>query len=183
MNGPLKVPIGPDDHVTGPADAPVTLVEYGDYECPHCGHAYHVLRDVLRGLGDDVRYVFRNFPLSESHPHAMMAAAAAESVAAHGGNDAFWAMHEILYENQDALEVDDLLDYAAAAGVDVNAVAEDLSRGTMNDRVRSDFSGGARSGVNGTPAFFVNGRRFDGDWTDAAALREALREAARAAQW
>jgi len=175
--GRLTVEVGPGDHVQGLAHAPVTLVEYGDYECPHCGHAYHVLRDILEELSDEVRFVFRNFPLAEAHPHAMQAAEAAESVAAHGGDEAFWAMHDILYENQDALEVDDLLAYAAAAGVDAQAVADDLSTGAMHDRVRQDFRSGTRSGVNGTPTFFINGLRYDGSW-DADSLIQALQELA-----
>lgn len=179
-NGVLTPPAGPDDHVLGPSHAPVTLVEYGDYECPHCGRAHVVLQTVLSGLGDQVRVIFRNFPLAEIHPHAQAAAEAAESVAAHGGNDAFWAMHDALYENQDALETDDLLEYALAAGVEPARVASDLASGAMTNRVRRDFRSGIRSGVNGTPTFFVNGRRFNGDWTDPVAFAAALREAARA---
>jgi len=94
--GILNPPAGPDDHALGPAHAPLTLVEYGDYECPHCGRAHIVLQTVLAGLGDQVRFVYRNFPLAEIHPHAQAAAEAAESVAAHGGNDSFWLMHDPL---------------------------------------------------------------------------------------
>ena len=177
--GILTPEVGPDDHAHGPADAPVTLVEYGDYECPHCGRAYRVLQQVLRQLGDQVRFVFRNFPLSEIHPHAQAAAEAAESVAARGGEDAFWAMHDLIYENQDALQADDLIEYAAAADVDPEDVADDLAHGAMSDRVRRDFRSGVRSGVNGTPTFFVNGRRFEGDWGDPDAFTAALQEIAR----
>jgi protein-disulfide isomerase len=180
-HGILNPPVGPGDHALGSADAPVTLVEYGDYECPHCGRAHVVLQTVLAGLGEDVRFVFRNFPLAEIHPHAQAAAEAAESVAAHGGNEPFWAMHDALYENQAALDTDDLLEYAAAAGVDPNAVAEDLLSGAMTDRVRKDFRSGIRSGVNGTPTFFVNGRRFDGDWSDPVGFATALHQAAHPA--
>ena len=172
--GKLTPPVGPDDHVRGPADAPVTLVEYGDYECPHCGRAHPIVNAVLQELGDEVRFVYRNFPLAEAHPHAEPAAEAAESVGARGGEDAFWAMHDALFENQDALEPDDLLQYAEEAGVDPSGVVEDLSTGAMRPRVRADFRSGVRSGVNGTPTFFVNGRRFDGDWTDPAAFASAL---------
>jgi len=177
--GILRVPVGPDDHYAGPADARVVLVEYGDYECPHCARAHAALQVVLPDLGDDVRFIFRNFPLTEVHPHAQPAAEAAESVAAHGGNDAFWEMHDLLFENQDALDPDDLLEYASAAGVDQTVVADDLSKGVMTARVRADFKGGVRSGVNGTPTFFVNGHRFDGNWADAAAFATALRAAPR----
>jgi protein-disulfide isomerase len=178
--GTLNPAAGPDDHVLGPADAPVTLVEYGDYECPHCGRARVVLQTVLPALEDQVRFIFRNFPLAEVHPHAQVAAEAAESVAQHGGNDAFWTMHDALFENQDALEVDDLLEYAQAAGVEPALVASDLTSGAMTSHVRKDFRSGVRSGVNGTPTFFVNGRRFSGDWTDPTAFAAALHEAARA---
>ena len=180
-HGILNPPVGPGDHALGPSDAPVTLVEYGDYECPHCGRAHVVLQTVLGGLGDDVRFVFRNFPLAEIHPHAQPVAEAAESVAAHSGNEAFWAMHDTLYENQDALDTGDLLEYAAAAGADPNTMAADLSSGAMTDRVRKDFRSGIRSGVNGTPTFFVNGQRFNGDWSDPVAFAAALHQASRQA--
>jgi protein-disulfide isomerase len=179
-DGILTPSVGPEDHAYGPAGAPVTLVEYGDYECPHCGRAYRVLQQVLQELGDDVCFVFRNFPLHEAHPHAQAAAEAAESVAVHGGEEAFWAMHDLLYENQDALQHDDLIEYAQAADVNPIDVADDLASDAMRERVRRDFRSGVRSGVNGTPTFFVNGRRFDGDWTDPEAFASALREIARA---
>ena len=175
--GLLTPPVGPDDHARGPDDAAVTLVEYGDYECPHCGRAHAVLQRVLEELGDEVRFVFRNFPLAEAHPHAEPAAEAAESVAAHGGDAAFWAMHDTLYEHQDALGAEDLLEYAAEAGVAPNQVADDLASGAMQKRVRTDFRSGVRSGVNGTPTFFVNGRRFDGNWSDPTAFASALHAA------
>jgi protein-disulfide isomerase len=178
-DGILTPPVGPEDHAHGPAGAPVTLVEYGDYECPHCGRAYRVLQQVLQELGDDVRFVFRNFPLQEAHPHAEAAAQAAESVAVHGGEEAFWVMHDLLYENQDALQHDELIEYAQAADVNPIDVADDLASDAMRERVRRDFRSGVRSGVNGTPTFFVNGRRFDGDWTDPEAFASALREVAR----
>ncbi len=179
-SGVLRVPVSPEDYVLGPAEAPVTLVEYGDYECPHCGRAHLVLQTILPQLGREVRLVFRNFPLAEIHPHAQAAAEAAESVAAHGGNDAFWEMHDLLFENQDALAPDDLHKYAEAAGVDPAVVAKDLSTGAMTARVRADFKGGVRSGVNGTPTFFVNGHRFDGNWGDPVAFAAALHAAAHA---
>jgi protein-disulfide isomerase len=173
-SGILTLDVSRNDHVRGPAHAPITLVEYGDYECPQCGRAYLVLQVVLQELGGTVRFVFRNAPLSDLHPHAQSAAEAAESVAAHAGSDAFWAMHDMLYENQDALEIDDLLGYAETAGADPSYVADDLSSGAMTPRVRGDFVRGARSGVHGTPTFFVNGRRFEGDWSDADAFTAAL---------
>jgi NhaA family Na+:H+ antiporter len=171
-------PIGPDDHCLGPADAPVTLIAYGDYECPHCVRAQAVVAEVIERRGDTIRYVYRHFPLTDIHPHAAVAAEAAESVAVHGGEDAFWDMHNMLFANQDALEIDDLLGYAGAAGVDVVAVAEDLSRRIERRRVRADADGGLRCGVCGTPTFFVNGSRYEGKWTDISRFAAALAEAA-----
>ena len=176
----LHPEVGPKDHVRGNADAPVTLVEYGDYECPRTGRAHYVLDVVLDELGDNIRYVFRNFPMNAEHPDAQAAAEAAESVAAHGGEDAFWAIHSMLLENQDALTVDDLLGYAGAAGVDPHKVAHDLSTGAARARVAADVRSGERSAVRDTPTFFVNGERFEGDWNDADAFTVALDEAARA---
>jgi protein-disulfide isomerase len=168
----------PGDHAVGPPEAQVTLVEYGDYECPYCGRANLVLQVVLAELGDSVRFVFRNFPLRDRHPRAAAAAEAAESVAAHAGDSAFWAMHAMLFENQDALEVDDLLAYADAAGAAEADVAADLSTGAMRGRVEADVRSGIEAGVSGTPTFFLNGRRFDGDWSDADAFTDALLAAA-----
>jgi len=167
-----------DPHVIGPAAAPLMLVEYGDYECPACGRAYLVMQVVRAELGDALRFRFRNFPLPQ-HAHAMAAAEAAESVAAHAGDRAFWAMYRMLYENQDALEVDDLLGYADAAGANPERVAADLSTGAMRGRVEHDRRSGIEAGVAGTPAFFLNGRRFTGDWSDADAFTEALQAAVR----
>lgn len=167
-----------DGHVLGSHQARVTLVEYGDYECEFSGRAYLVLQVVLGELGDAVRYVFRNFPLADRHPHAMRAAEAAESVGAHAGDAACWAMHAILFENQDALEIDDLLGYAEAAGADPHEVALDLATGAMRPRVERQIRLGLQDGVTGTPTFFLNGRRFQGDWSDADAFTSALRAAA-----
>ncbi|MEO6238009.1 MAG: DsbA family protein [Vicinamibacterales bacterium] len=179
LDGILSTPVGPEDHYRGPANAPIVLVEYGDYECPHCGRAYEVLQEILAELGDEVGFVFRHFPLTKTHPDAEPAAEAAESVARHGGNGAFWAMHDMLYLNQDALEESDLLGYAEAAGVNPRVVADDLSTEAVRARVRTDFTGGVSSGVNGTPTFFVNGERFEGQWSDPGAFAAALRAAAR----
>jgi protein-disulfide isomerase len=167
------------DHVLGSRDARVTLVEYGSYECGFSGRAYLVMQVVLSELRDSVRYVFRNFPLHERHPHAVTAAEAAESVAVHAGESAFWAMHAILFENQDALEIDDLLGYADAAGAPIEKVGSDLATEAMRPRIERDIHLGIRDGVTGTPTFFLNGRRFQGDWSDADGLTVALETAAR----
>jgi protein-disulfide isomerase len=171
----LTLPVGSRDHAQGPADAPVTLVEYGDYECPHCGRAYPIVKEVQRRLGSTLRFVFRNFPLSESHPHAAHAAEAAEGAAAHRR---FWEMHDMLFEHQHALDDKHLVGYAAALGLDVAAFERELRAHHYKSRVREDFMSGVRSGVNGTPTFFVNGLRFDDSW-DADTLTEALASAAR----
>lgn len=181
MSAHLRVPVTDADHAEGPADAPVVLVEYGDYECPYCGQAFPVVKAVQRALdeaGVPLRFVFRNFPLSEMHPHARHAAVAAESVAAHAGERAFWAMHDALYTHQRALDDRHLAGYAAAVGADAAAVAADVETDAQGERVDADFGGGVRSGVNGTPTFFINGARFDGNWTDAEAFAAALVEAA-----
>ena len=168
-----------DEHVMGSPAARVTVVEYGDYECQKSGRAALVLQVVLDELGDSVRFAFRHFPLRAAHPHALAAAEAAESVAAHAGPSAFWAMHAILFQNQDALEIDDLLGYAAAAGADVADVALDLASGTRRDRIEYDIQRALADGVSNTPTFCVNGRLLEGDWSDADAFTEALQAAAR----
>jgi protein-disulfide isomerase len=171
----LKPPVSDRDHAQGPADAKVTLVEYGDYECPHCGRAHPIVKTVQKRLGSRLRFVFRNFPLSNVHPHAEAAAEAAEAAGAQGQ---FWEMHDVIFENQDALETDDLLRYAEDLGLDVERFASELDREVYADRVREDFRSGVRSGVNGTPTFFINGARFDGSW-DAAGLLAALQAAGK----
>jgi protein-disulfide isomerase len=160
-NGQLTPPVSEDDHIAGPEDAPITLVEYGDYECPYCGMAYPIVKAVQRELGSRLRFVFRNFPLAETHPHARHAAQVAEAAAAQGK---FWEMHDTIFEHQQALEDDDLIGYAKSLGLDAERVARELETGTYAKRVRDDFRSGVRSGVNGTPTFFINGRRYDGSW-------------------
>lgn len=173
----LVHPVTEDDHVAGPMDAPLTLVEYGDFECPHCGAAHRVVEEIQRLLGDSLRFVYRHFPLTQIHPHAAHAAEASESAAAQG---AFWEMHDVIFENQDALTDRDLVRYAAAIDIDAEQVADDLAAGTWEPRVRRDFASGVRSGVNGTPTFFVNGVRHDGP-LDARSLVAVLRGSGAAA--
>jgi protein-disulfide isomerase len=184
QGGWLRVPVHAVDHALGAADAAVTLVEYGDYQCPHCARAHPVVQEIRGRLGDRLRFVFRNFPLTEIHPNALHAAEAAESVAAHAGEEAFWRMHHAIFAHQrdsrTALHDSHLAQYAAEAGAEGDAVLRDLDAGTHEERVRAEFMGGIRSGVNGTPTFFVNGRRFDGDWMDGRALEQALAQAAGA---
>jgi protein-disulfide isomerase len=172
----LTPPVGADDHVAGPDDAPVTLVEYGDYECPHCGMAYPIVKSIQRRLGDRLRFVYRNFPLKDSHPHAPHAAEAAEAAAVQGS---FWEMHDTLFEHQDALEDADLVRHAKKLGLDAARIAQELEAGTYARRVRDDFRSGVRSGVNGTPTFFINGERFDGPWADEGLFYAVLRDTAK----
>lgn len=179
MSGTLLVtPVGTADHIAGPEDAPVTLVEYGDYECPYCGMAYPIVKSIQRRLGKSLRFVFRNFPLKEAHPHAQHAAEVAESSAVEGK---FWPMHDTLFENQHALADPDLLRYAKDLGLDAQRVARELAEGIHARRVRDDFRSGVRSGVNGTPTFFINGERYDGPWSDEGAFTAVLREVANGA--
>jgi Protein-disulfide isomerase len=174
----LTPPVSDRDHVQGPANAKITLVEYGDYECPYCGSAYPVVKQLQNEMGAKMRFVFRNFPLSEAHPHALHAAIAAVSVGMHG-EDEFWRMHDMLYEHQDALEDDDLVGYAESIGVPGADVVNAFAGGQSAELVRADFRSGIRSGVNGTPTFFVNGERYDGNWSDAQSFLAALRSAAK----
>jgi protein-disulfide isomerase len=167
----LTVPVSERDHVLGPATAPVTLVEYGDYECPFCGAAHRSVERVLQVMGNDLRFAFRHFPLSQIHPHAYQAAEAAEAAGAQGR---FWEMHDLLFENQDRLGLRDLIGFAGALGLDLERFVTDLRGHAHAGRLREDFLSGVRSGVNGTPTFFVNGLRHDGGY-DVEVLLEALR--------
>jgi protein-disulfide isomerase len=169
----LTVPVSERDHVRGQATAPLTLLEYGDYECPFCGAAHAVLKQLLEIMGDEVRLAFRNFPLAQIHPRAQLAAEAAESAALQGR---FWEMHDTVFEHQDRLEVQDVIGYAAALRLDLQRFGTDLSQHTCAPRVREDFLSGIRSGVNGTPTFFVNGVRHNGSY-DLGSLIAALRSA------
>src|SRR5271155_1250406 len=169
----MKPPVGANDHVQGTANAPVTLVEYGDYQCPYCGEAYPIVKALQERLGKQVRFVFRNFPLSEMHPHAEHAAEAAEAAGAQGK---FWEMHDLLYENQDALDDENLQQYATVLGLDVPRFVREMSEHSHAARAREDFRSGVRSGVNGTPTFFINGMRHDGSF-DLRSLLAAIEEA------
>ncbi|MBY8878363.1 Na+/H+ antiporter NhaA [Actinacidiphila acidipaludis] len=166
----LTDPVDPDsDHVRGPMDAPVTIVEYGDYECPYCGQAESVVRELLSDFGD-VRYVWRNLPLNDVHPHAQMAAEAAEAAAFQGK---FWEMRDLLFENQEALGVKDLLRHAEEIGLDVDKFRESLKQRKGAPRVARDVESADLSGVSGTPTFFINGRRHHGAY-DIDSLSRAV---------
>ena len=161
------------DHIQGAPGAPLTLVEYGDYECPYCGAAYPIIKEIQARMGDRLRFVFRNFPITTSHPHSQQAAEAAEAGSAQGK---FWEMHDILYENQEHLRQQDLLVYGERLGLQVDRLTTDLAEHVHLERVREDFMSGVHSGVNGTPTFFINGGRYEGP-SDTEALLAALERA------
>jgi protein-disulfide isomerase len=162
MMAVLSVPINSADHVQGNLQAPATLVEYGDYECPACGLAFPIVKAVQEHFGKQLCFVFRHFPLTQIHPNAESAAETAEFAGAH---DRFWEMHDGLFENQTALGLSLYLALAKALGLSGTALAEALEDGTFRPKVRNDFMEGLHSGVNGTPTFFINGRRHDGAYS------------------
>jgi protein-disulfide isomerase len=171
----LTMPVSESrDHIQGPADAAVTLVEYGDYECPYCGAAYPIVKEAQGRMGNRLRFVFRNFPITTSHPQAERAAEAAEAAA---GQGAFWEMHDLLYENQNHLRDEDLRSHAERLGLDLERFERELAERTHAERVHEDFMSGVRSGVNGTPTFYINGARHD-DAYDIDTLVAALERAA-----
>ncbi len=157
----LSIPVGPDDHSRGPLDAKLTVVEYGDYQCPYCGQAYPIVERLRDRFADSLRLVFRNLPLADVHPHAEAAAEMAEAVALQGK---FWEIHDALYENQRDLSDAALRRYAQGVGADVDEATAAIAEGGPGQRVEDDFEGAIRSGANGTPTFFVNGVRYDGSW-------------------
>jgi protein-disulfide isomerase len=167
----LTAPIGPEDHTSGPSTARVTVVEYGDYQCPFCGRAHPVVKELLRFLEDDMLFAFRHFPLAQIHPHALDAAIAAEAAGAQGR---FWEMNDLLFTHQDRLAPRDLLVLARSIDLDLERFAEDLTQRTYEPKVRRDFMTGVRSGVNGTPTFFINGVRHNGGW-DLESLLDGIR--------
>jgi protein-disulfide isomerase len=147
------------DHIQGPDTAPVTLVEYGDYECSFCGQAYPIIKQVQNYFEDNLRFVFRNFPLTQAHPHAQRAAEAAEEASS---QNKFWEMHDYLYEHQQALDDLHLEKYAKIVGLDLKKFDKDMNNHTHASRIREDFLSGIQSGVNGTPTFYINDIRYDG---------------------
>ena len=174
----LTVPINERGHLRGSPDAPVVLVEYGDFECPYCGAAYAVLKKLEKDLPDTLAVVFRHFPLVNVHPHAQLAAEAAEAAGAQGR---FWRMHDVLFEHQDALAPADLMKYAIALQLDLNRFAGDLSGHVFLPKVRDDMQGGLQSGVQGTPSFFINGVRHQGGLDESSLLASIMQVAAKPA--
>jgi protein-disulfide isomerase len=172
----LKIPVGPDDHVQGNEDAAVTLVEYGDYQCPYCGDAYPQLKELQAEFPKDLRFVFRNFPITQLHPNAASAAATAEFAGSRGH---FWEAHDALYENQESLGAPLYVELVSRLGLDPVELRDAIQADAFDEKIRNDFNGGVRSGVNGTPSFFLNSVRFDGP---VEALRDAIAELITAAK-
>lgn len=155
----LRIPIDANDHVQGnPETAKIVLVEYGDYQCPYCGHAFPLVKKFVEEYGDEVAFVFRNFPLTDSHQYAMSAATIAEAA---GKQGKFWEMHDLIYENQDQLSEEMLKQCAQSLNLDFNSIENDINTANLQDKIEADFEGGVRSGVNGTPSFFVNGQKWE----------------------
>jgi protein-disulfide isomerase len=175
----LTIPVGDRDHVAGNPDSPVTLVEYGDFQCPQCGEACPIVRQVRKAFGARIRYVFRHFPLTNIHPDAQRAAEAAEWAATFGK---FWEMHDALYDDQAHISARAILEKARALGLDPHGLEQAWATHTFVPRVKEDFLGGIRSGVSGTPTFFINGVIHQGEWTPgalSAAIEEALARSQR----
>jgi protein-disulfide isomerase len=168
----LRIPVTSADHIEGPATAPVTLIEYGDYECPHCGLAFPDVKKVQRRFARKLRFVFRHFPLTEAHPFAEVAAEAAEYAGAH---QRFWEMHDGLYENQDQLGVTLIFALGRALGLSDGGLRDAMATRKYGAKIQADFLGGVRSGVNGTPSFFINGEMHRGTYAyqDLAAAIDA----------
>jgi protein-disulfide isomerase len=166
----LSIPVSAEDHIQGDVDAPCKLVEYGDYECPSCGEAYPIVKKLQQHFGDRLLFVFRNFPLTQIHPWAEPAAEVAEFAAAHGK---FWEMHDLLYENQGNFGEELFKSLAADLKLPADELQSTLADYPYKARVRADFVGGIRSGVNGTPTFFINGQRNNGPF-DFDFLRTAI---------
>jgi protein-disulfide isomerase len=155
----LKVPVSNDDHIQGKKNAPITLIEYGDYECPHCGHAYLIIKQVQKHFGSNLRFVFRNFPLTEIHPFAKPAAQIAEYA---GLEELFWQMHDLIYENQPNLSIELLKALADSLDLSLDKLNDPQVNHLIEQKIQKDFMGGVKSGVNGTPTIFINDYRYPG---------------------
>jgi len=171
----LSIPVTKNDHFQGPFDAPVTLVEYGDYECPHCGRAYPIVKEVQKKMGARLRFVFRNFPLTNAHPNAELAAESAEAA---GSQGKFWEMHDLLYENQETLGGELVQSLAKDLNLNLKKFVDDIETRKFKEHVKKDFMGGVKSGVNGTPGFFIKDVRYDDSW-DPDTLSSILEAAAQ----
>jgi protein-disulfide isomerase len=163
----LKPAVSKTDHLQGNPDSDLVIVEYGDYQCPYCGAAYPVLKEMMKEFGNQIQFVFRNFPLSEIHEYASSAAIAAEAANLQGK---FWEMHDAIYENQEYLNEPFLLELAERIGLNLEKFKTDIQKTELENKINSDFESGVISGVNGTPSFFVNGKKFNGNAEDLLQL-------------
>ena len=168
----LQPRVNKTDHLHGNLDAPIELVEYGDYQCPHCGRAYPILKSIQRKLGNKLKFIFRNFPLAEMHPDATRAAVAAEIAASQGK---FWEMHDIIFEHQEDLDEESLIRYAAEIELDMQKFNSGFQKPEFMEKVENDFESGVRSGVNGTPSFFINGEKYNDSWEESQFLMHLQR--------
>ena len=164
----LKNTVATRDHILGNKTALLELVEYGDYQCSSCGESYLAVKEVLRELGKNIVFIFRTFPLTEIHPNAFDAALAAEAAAL---QNKFWEMYNLLFQNQAYLGDEDLFSYARTIGLDMDRFGQDIQSQELTSKIEADMAGGIQNGVNGTPSFFINGEKFDGDWEDGRLIR------------
>lgn len=164
----LTPAVNSNDNISGNLNAPLELVEYGDYECPSCRLAYPIVKNIQQRLDNEIKFVFRNFPLSRIHPHAISAAVATEAAARQGK---FWEMHDIIFENQETLEPANIFAFAITIGLDPEHFKNDIEQNELMDKVEKDLDSGMRSGVNGMPTFFINGEKFNGEWSEVRLLQ------------
>jgi protein-disulfide isomerase len=177
MSHSLRPPFSEKDHYQGDIKAPLELLEYGDFQCPYCGRAYPIVKKVQQRLGKELRFVFRNFPLTDAHPQAYTAALAAEAA---GLQNAYWKMHDLLYENQEGMGTQNFFTaLATRLGLDITKFESDLQDAAIAKKVDDDFESGVRSGVNGTPGFFINGLRYDDDWDEKSLIAHLQSKLAR----
>jgi len=158
---PLRPSVSDKDHIQGNMHAAIELVEYGDYQCPHCGRAYPIVKKLQKELGDKLKFVFRNFPLAEIHPEAVRAAVASEAAALQGK---YWEMHDIIFENQETLSEEAFIQFAEELGMDSKQFRKDMAKKELLEKTEADFESGIRSGVNATPTFFINGEKYTIGW-------------------
>ena len=169
----LRIPVSTSDHVQGNESAAIELVEYGDYQCPYCGMAYPIVKNIQQQLGNKLKFIFRNFPLAKIHPQAVLAATAAEAAAL---QDKFWEMHDMLFENQKRLNVSSIISYATELGLNIDQFKNDMNDPSLTEKIDIEFYSGMRSGVNATPTFFVNGEKYEGDWDNEKGFLQYLND-------
>ena len=157
----MYLEVNKNDHIQGSVNAPIELIEYADFQCPYCGRAYYIVKKLQKKLGNNIKFVFRHFPLTELHPYALHASIAAEIAGSYGK---FWEMHDLLFENQNALDDYYLLEYAKKLGIKATDFEMDFGKDRFYQKVKDDYDSGIENGVQGAPTFFVNGELYDGNW-------------------